>query len=86
MKLWAVTIERTIMVVADDETQAEQLANENEREESMNDPDFVSVRQVLSPARIPEAWQGSLPYGGDGRTNCLDLLLQQLSAEAEQKP
>lgn len=79
MKLWAVTIERTIMVMANDETQAEQLAHENEREETMNDPDFVSATEVLSPARIPEAWQSSLPYGGDGRTNCLDLLLKQLS-------
>lgn len=78
MKLWAVTIERTIMVLAEDETKAEQAAIESEREESANEADFISARECKYVGDVPKLWRDCIPYGGpDGPLrdlNCLQVL------------
>jgi hypothetical protein len=73
-KLYAVTIERTIMVVAENETAAEQLASEHEREETFSVADYVHALPVSTLSRVPKAWRECLPYGGDGKTNCQDFI------------
>ena len=74
MKLWAVNIERTIMVMAESETDAEQLANESEREECINYPDFVSARECKYLGDVPKIWRDCIPYGSSDDRNCQQII------------
>lgn len=76
-RLYNVSIERTIMVMADSEDDAERLALRSEREEISNEPDFVSANLVTGRPRIPEPWRDSLPYGGDDDMTCAQIQASQ---------
>lgn len=84
MKLWAVTIERTIMVLADSDTEAEQLAQEKEREECLNDPDFLTAIEANDLMRVPPPWRDCIPYGGTDDLNCQQILESAATVEAPQ--
>jgi hypothetical protein len=43
----------------------------------------MNAREISKLSQVPEVWRDCLPYGGDGKTNCQDLLEQQLSAEGK---
>jgi len=75
-KLYSVTVERTIIVVADDEETAEELAEEGERNEVNNchDADHVSVVEVTSTSQIPNNWFTGMPYGGDDERTVRDWI------------
>lgn len=73
-----VTLETKIVVVAEDEDHAWQVARDEAREAIDNDrpdPD-VSVRgEVTSEKHLRDGWDGEcVPYGGDGNTRIGALL------------
>jgi hypothetical protein len=63
-RLWRVTVEYTLLVVADNEceaaTEAEYYAGEDGSE-----PDMSIAHQVCSIEDVPNEWRNSLPFGGD---------------------
>jgi len=67
MKIFVVDIQRSIMVVAEDERDAESVALSNEREES---PDLISAHEVKGLEQVPKEWRDTIPYGEneDGKT------------------
>jgi hypothetical protein len=84
MKLWEVTIERTIFVLADDEMAAEREAMKAESEEHYNDPSFVNAIEVTDLKRVPKDWRDSLPYGAPNDSPVRDMTCEQYLAS--QKP
>lgn len=80
-QLYAVTIERTIMVMAESEDDAESLAERHERNELGNDPDLISTRLATDKRDIPPAWLDCFPYGGDGDQNCEQLFKSQATSK-----
>ena len=82
MKLWAVIIERTIMVLADDDRKAERVAQDSERDEMMTaEPDFINAIEVKDRIRIPKVWRDCIPYGGIDDRNC-----EQIFESSESEP
>lgn len=84
-----VTLETQIVVVADDEDHAYQIAQENTREAIDNDrpdPD-VNVRgEVASEKHLYGGWDGQcVPYGGDGNTRISALLPHNVKAQPTAK-
>lgn len=73
MGLYVVKIERSIVVVADNDTEALVIAESHEREECMNDPDLIYV-EPASKGNVHSDWLGGIPYGGDGQTSVKELL------------
>ena len=71
MKLWEVTIERSLFVLAENARDAESIGVRNEREESYNSADFVNAIEITDLKRIPKEWRDSLPYSKklDGEIN-----------------
>lgn len=81
MPLYNVTVflETQIVVVADDEDHAYQVAQENSREAIDNDRPAPDVRvrgEVTSEKHLRDGWDGQcVPYGGDGNAKISELLL-----------
>lgn len=74
MPLYAVMIERTIVVEADCEEDALIAGMEHESDEAGNEPDHVSVMDVKRKEDVPQPWWTSYPYCGDGEHTVLELL------------
>lgn len=71
MKLYRVTIEREMLVAAEDERKALRVAERFERDEiTQTDADFIDAQEITDAATIPDDWRGSLPWGGDGEHTC----------------
>lgn len=64
LRMWRVTVERTLMVMAADERSAEQEAVYYAREED-SEPEMVAAQCVSSAEQIPLEWRDSIPWGGD---------------------
>lgn len=79
-KLYAVTAEITVLVIADSQDEAEDNALsdyfEDEVREGIGGSAFehVSSVQVEKRAEIPKMWRSALPWGGDGRRTCLEYV------------
>ncbi len=87
MPLYAVYIERTIVVEADCEEDALLAGLEHECDEASNEPDHVYVTDVKRKEDVPEPWWKSYPYCGDGEHTVLDLLTSANgSAVTSEKP
>lgn len=63
-RLWRVTVERTMMVVAADEREAEREAEYYAKEEDSL-ADMVAASLVSRVEDIPQEWRDSIPWGGD---------------------
>lgn len=74
MKLFAVRIERVVMVVAESDQQAQRVALTNEREEISNDPDFIDARPVTTLDQVPPEWRDCFPYGTKEYVTCEKIL------------
>jgi hypothetical protein len=61
LRLWAVDISMTLLVVAKDEWDAEHEAEMNIGEESFNAS--KDARRILRHKQIPPAWRGAIPWG-----------------------
>lgn len=61
MNLYKVEIEKVIMVLAEDELDAERIGN---RHSSKEEAEHTSVSKVTSITQVPEDWLNGLPYGG----------------------
>lgn len=70
MKIFEVSVTKTLYVLAEDEDEAEVQATTHEREE---DGDVRVVCEITSMNQVEEEWKASLPYGGDG-----DLTIKQI--------
>ena len=75
MKVFEVSIMKTIYVVAEDEREAEIEAGTYESEE---DGDIHVEREITAVEQIPEDWKDSYPYGGDGEMSIREILVQPL--------
>jgi len=76
--LWKVTIETTVIVMAEDEPEAREKGTRYAREQ-YDEPDFVDVDEIKNKLDIPKEYQDSLPWGiarGDNRT-CSQILQDQ---------
>lgn len=61
-RLFEVTVEKTIYVLAEDEAEAELEAKTYEGEE---DAENVMAREITSANQIPGEYMDTLPYGND---------------------
>lgn len=87
IKLYRVKIETDIMVVADSETSAFEIAKKNAPSEvSLYGKGSAQVVRRLS--EIPEDWKNIIPYSGDGLTvkKCIDYLSEAINVEKKQLP
>lgn len=86
MKPYAVEISFTMIVMADDESDAFHCARENASEAwgDTYDPSFDVCGQVKAEADLKRhKWDGQcIPYGGDGDTRLSDILAT-IDAEPE---
>lgn len=70
MKLYAVKIERVIMVVAGSKEDAERVAIRNEREEMFNEPEEVNAIECKTLGNVPVEWRKCYPYGDVQNITC----------------
>ena len=76
MKLFLITVERSFMVAADSETEAELEAEWAEGEEIGNgvEATFLHAVEITNANDIPTEWLDSIPYGGEGDTVCREII------------
>src|SRR5579885_7671 len=74
--LYRVDIERTLLVIADDDELASEVALRNEHRESVNDPDSVTVRKISARQDVPQPWLECRPYADshEGRLTVAQIL------------
>lgn len=63
-RLWRVTVEYELLVVADTERQAEAEAEYYAGEDG-SDPSLTVATKVCKIEDVPADWQDSIPFGGD---------------------
>jgi len=63
-RLWRVTVEYELLVVADSERQAESEA-EYYAGENGSEPSLTVATKVQKIEDVPAEWQDSIPFGGD---------------------
>lgn len=74
-KLFEVSIEKTIYVLAEDEHEAELEAKTYEGEE---EADNLSIREVMGSNQIPREYMDTLPYGDhEGKEMTLAEIMEQ---------
>ena len=71
MKIFEVSITKTIYVQAETERGAELEAATYESEE---DGDIHVEREITSLNELPDDWKDAFPYGGDGEMSLRELL------------
>lgn len=78
MKPYAVEVSFTMIVMAEDETEAYHVADENAREAwgDTQSPDYMVLNPVTSEEQLKfRGWDGNcIPYGGDGDTRLKDII------------
>lgn len=84
--LWRVTVEYTMLVVADNERQAEAEAVYNAREDG--EPDLTTAREVRAIEDVPPDWRDSLPFGGDPKDErtCRERIQKKLDKGRKTRP
>lgn len=78
-KLYCVSVETEIYVVAMDEDEAEEIA-ERALDEDRIEPDFVSAREVVTPLHIDHDWLHGIPFGIETDETC-EQILERFKAE-----
>ena len=63
-RLWRVTVEYELLVVADNEREAES-EGEYYAGEDGSEPGMVTAHQVRKVEEIPAEWRQAIPFGGD---------------------
>ena len=76
-RLWRVTVEYELIVVADNEREAES-EGEYYAGESGSEPGIVMAHQVRKVEEIPAEWRLSIPFGGDrdDERTCVERVTQ----------
>ena len=75
-QLWIATFEVSVVVVADNEAEAERLASSHASDEIENQDVAAMIGNVTCAAHLPTGWADSLPYGGDGTMTCAEYLAE----------
>ena len=88
MKLYGITVEFELLVAAENEDEAAELALENADEElrNMGDQPDISVEEVTDVKRIPKSWRQCYPYREDRTTAQSVEAYLPLSQEGCRKP
>ncbi len=73
-KLYCVTIEIELYVVALTEEEAEDIAKDVATGLDNPEPDFILAHEVTDPKRIPKDWLDGIPYGIETDEKTGDLL------------
>lgn len=73
-RLFEVTIEKTVYVLADDEREAELEAKTYEREEDGN---VLSCMEVRASTMVPNEWMRALPYGDNPEELTIEQILER---------
>jgi hypothetical protein len=86
-RLWRVTVEYTLLVVADNERQAEAEAEYNAGEDG-SEPDLTIAHEVRAIEDVPADWQDSIPFGGDRKDErtCRERIASRSNAARELPP
>jgi len=63
-RLWRVTVEYELLVVADNKHEAETEA-EHYAGEDGSEPDMSIAHKVLTIEDVPNEWRNCIPFGGD---------------------
>lgn len=76
-RLWRVTVEYELLVVADNEREAES-EGEYYAGEDGSEPGMVIAHQVRSVEEIPHEWRQAIPFGGDrdDERTCVERVTQ----------
>lgn len=83
-RLFEVTIEKTIYVMADTEDEAEVEAESIEAEEQ---GDAISCREIKGVEEVPEDWRDAIPWNvEDGDLTIREILLQPASEKPYDHP
>lgn len=81
MKLYKVTIERTLYVMAEDDAEAFLDAGRFEREAASDtDADLVTVDEVQPGDSVPAEWAKALPYGDYEGVRTVGQIVDELTA------
>ena len=73
MELYKVEIKRTLIILADSEKEAVELAKRYEYEDLYNEPDFIIATKIISEKAISH-FENSLPYGEEGKQTCSEIM------------
>jgi hypothetical protein len=73
-KLFEVSIEKTVYVLAEDEREAEREAKTYEDEV---DGDVLSCNEILDPVRVPNEWMDAIPFGDNPDDLTVKQILEQ---------
>lgn len=77
MKLYKVSVETEVMVVAESEGHAENVAERSIHSIAINEPFQFFSRKVENKAELNE-WAHCIPYGEAHDKVCLDIMLEQI--------
>jgi hypothetical protein len=84
MKLYKVTIERNLYVLAEDEDDAEIVALDYEGEAGWDDPAFISAQEIQSLDEVDEEWYDGIPYSDSGDYETIkDILTSQKAHDVQ---
>ena len=91
MKLYRVTVEYDLLVAAEDEDVAADVAIENAEAAlgDMTDQPTITVHDITEPRQIPAEWKGCLPYMARRHRNAPDLTVEEVlrrSLSGQEKP
>lgn len=71
MKLWTVTVEVEMQVLADSSDVAQAEALLHLEEEAGMGNHFATAQETI---HLPPEWAGAYPWGGDGTQTCQEIL------------
>lgn len=77
MKLYRVRVETEVMVVAENEEDAEYEASGALRDIALNEPFDFYAREVKDKKELKE-WVNCIPYGGSSDKPCLEYMIEDI--------
>lgn len=77
MKLYKVSVETEVMVVAESEEHAERVAENSIHSIAINEPFQFFSRKVENKAELNE-WVNCIPYGETQDRVCLEFMIEQI--------
>jgi hypothetical protein len=77
VKLFRVRCVVNLVVLAEDEPAALEIAEREAEAEASNGLQSMEIAPVDRIEDLPSGWRGSYPYGGDGEATCREILERQ---------
>lgn len=73
-RLFRVNCVVDMVVLADNENDAADLAEYHARDEVNNGLEIWSIVPIEKAEQLPSGWRGAYPYGGDGEKMCREII------------